>query len=361
MAKEQSIESKEQGEIHDSLSIRKVIYPILLGLGAVLYLVYRQFNVEDFLSIKWNGYTFGFLFISIVLYVIRHIAMSWRLKILSGHFFKWRKSIQLIFIWEFASAVSPTSLGGSAVALFLLAQERLSGAKTVALVLYSVIVDTFFFLITIPLLYIYWGDLGIRAANDTPALISTFRNTMWGLYAFMFVYGVFMLVGIFKPSIFSTIIRALARIPFLKRFKEGLFKTADELKITASEIRKEPFVYHLKIALLTFVAWLCRFLAIVVIIMAIVHNIEPSFYNFNLLFSRSELMHSIAQFFPTPGGAGFSEWAFYGFYKDFVPKGIGTIIALIWRIITYYPYLIIGVIIIPTWIRQVWIKRKRKV
>ena len=37
--------------------------------------------------------------------------------------FSWPKSMELIVLWEFASAVSPTSIGGSGVALFLLAQE----------------------------------------------------------------------------------------------------------------------------------------------------------------------------------------------------------------------------------------------
>ncbi len=359
MGQNPKISKNQQAQVHNDLNLNKVIYPILLGLGVVFYLVYRQFNLEDFLSIKWNLYTLAFLLIAILLYVIRHLVMSWRLKLLSGGFFDWKKSIELIFIWEFASAVSPTSLGGSAVALFLLAQEKLSGAKTVAVVLYSVIIDTFFFLVTIPLLYFFWGDLGLRSAAEEINVLTTFRTTMWSLYFFMFAYALFMLLGIIKPAIFSTIIRSIASIPFLKRFRRGLFKTANELKTTAAEIRKEPISYHIKITIATFVSWICRFMAIVFIIMAIVQTIEPTLYNFSLIYSRSELMHSIAQFFPTPGGAGFSEWAFGGFYKDYIPAGIATIIAVIWRFITYYPYLIFGVIIIPGWLRRVWVNRKK--
>lgn len=60
--------------------------------------------------------------------------------------FSWIKSMELIVIWEFASSVSPTHIGGSAVALFLLAQEKISGAKTVSVVLYSMVIDTIFLL-----------------------------------------------------------------------------------------------------------------------------------------------------------------------------------------------------------------------
>ncbi|NJN77591.1 MAG: hypothetical protein HC803_04080 [Saprospiraceae bacterium] len=48
-----------------------------------------------------------------------------RLHILTEGEFTWRKCFELIFIWEFSSAVTPTSVGGSAVALFVLSQEKL--------------------------------------------------------------------------------------------------------------------------------------------------------------------------------------------------------------------------------------------
>ena len=68
----------------------------------------------------------------------------------------------------------------------------------------------------------------------------------------------------------------------------------------------------------------------------------------------------ITQFTPTPGGSGVMELAFSGFFSDFVSKGIGSIGALLWRLITYYPYLIIGALIIPNWVRRVMRNRKQK-
>ena len=37
------------------------------------------------------------------------------------------------------------------------------------------------------------------------------------------------------------------------------------------------------------------------------------------------------------------ELLFSGFFSDFISQGIGSVGALLWRLITYYPYLIIGV------------------
>ena len=74
-----------------------------------------------------------------------------------SHYILWKKCIELIFIWEFSSAVSPTSVGGSAVAFFVLAQEKLSTAKTATIVLYTVVLDTIFFVGTLPILFAFFG------------------------------------------------------------------------------------------------------------------------------------------------------------------------------------------------------------
>ena len=51
----------------------------------------------------------------------------------------------IMFIWKFSSAVTPTSIGGSAVALVVLSQEKLSTAKTATIVVYTIILDGLYF------------------------------------------------------------------------------------------------------------------------------------------------------------------------------------------------------------------------
>jgi uncharacterized protein (TIRG00374 family) len=69
-------------------------------------------------------------------------------------------------------------------------------------------------------------------------------------------------------------------------------------------------------------------------------------------------MHVVTAFTPTPGGSGVAEYLFGGFYSDYISEGISSLAALIWRLITYYPYLIAGVIIVPIWFSDI-VKRKR--
>jgi hypothetical protein len=108
--------------------------------------LWQQFDPDTFATINWNQHTLYWISLAVLLLIIRHLAYATRLRILSEKTFSWRKCIELIFIWEFSSAVSPTSVGGTAVALFVIAQEKLSAAKTTTLVIYTAILDTIFFI-----------------------------------------------------------------------------------------------------------------------------------------------------------------------------------------------------------------------
>ena len=63
---------------------------------------------------------------------------------------------------------------------------------------------------------------------------------------------------------------------------------------------------------------------------------------------------------PTPGGSGGSEWIFAQYLGDLIDaapeikSSIAIVLAFIWRLISYYPYLIIGSVIFPSWIRMMF-------
>jgi hypothetical protein len=50
---------------------------------------------------------------------------------------------------------------------------------------------------------------------------------------------------------------------------------------------------------------------------------------------------------------------FGGLYSDIVPVGVALLIAIIWRLITYYSYLFAGVVVVPNWINKL-LSRRRK-
>jgi len=219
--------SKEQQEVLKSIRVSKIILPILIGIGVVLYLLWQQFDPVAFSKINWNGHTLFWIAASITLLIIRHIAYATRLRILSGGEFSWKKCIELVFIWEFSSAVSPTSVGGTATALFVLAQEKLSAAKTTTLVIYTAILDTLFFVGTLPILLAIFGPKIIR-----PNLFSWDHLDSWG-YAFIGAY------------VLKRILGWITSFKLLKRFNEKAVKLGKDIVLASKEMKNERWPFHI--------------------------------------------------------------------------------------------------------------------
>jgi uncharacterized protein (TIRG00374 family) len=70
-----------------------------------------------------------------------------------------------------------------------------------------------------------------------------------------------------------------------------------------------------------------------------------------MIFARQLVMWILMLVTPTPGGSGVAEFTFDIFLGDFIPiTGFAIALALLWRMITYYPYLLIGALMMPKWI-----------
>jgi uncharacterized membrane protein YbhN (UPF0104 family) len=77
--------------------------------------------------------------------------------------------------------------------------------------------------------------------------------------------------------------------------------------------------------------------------------------------SRQLMMWVIMLISPTPGGSGIAEFFFPIFLREFIAgstRDLTVIVALAWRMLTYYPYLIIGALVLPFWLRRVYLGRK---
>ncbi len=353
--------SVDQQEVLKSIQVSKIILPILIGIGVVIYLLYQQFDPVAFAKINWNQHTLFWVMLSVVLLIIRHIAYANRLRVLSNKEFSWRKCIELIFIWEFSSAVSPTSVGGSAVSLFVLAQEKLPAAKTTAIVIYTAILDTIFFIGTLPILFLFFGPQIIRPNLTDLNNLDGWGYTFFGAYILMASYGVLFFYGLFiNPNQLKRFFEWVTNFNFLKKYQKNATRIGTDIITASSEMKREKWPFHIAAFLSTATAWSCRFLLLNCLIIAIVDTTPTDFFTQGSLYARLETMFVIMAFSPTPGGAGFAEIVFGGFLSDYVPIGISLIIAFMWRGLTYYAYLFAGVIIVPNWLRKLLNKRKKK-
>lgn len=349
----------EQRNVLRSLRVSRMVLPILLGLGVVGFLLWKQLhaNPDSFNKIDWTAGTFGWIFLAFFLLVLRHLAFSLRMYILSQGHFSFRKCVELIFIFEFSLCVTPTTLGGSAVSLFVMTQEKLSAARTATIVIYKVVLDTIFFIGTLPLLYLLSGSQMIRPGMADFWDLDWRARIFYISYIVMACYGSFLFYGLFiNPNLIKKVLTGFASLPLLKRWKEGAERLGTEVVLASQEMKQLRWKQHVWAFVCTFTAWTCKFFLISCLIYGIA-DIELGFIRELLLYSRLETMFVIMAFSPSPGGAGFAEATFYPFLLDFIPdKGIAIVIAFVWRLMSYYAYLAAGAVIVPNWIRKVFLK-----
>ena len=351
----------EQKSVLHSLRASRMVIPVLLGLGAVVWLALRHFDFSKLKDIDYNFETFSWIALASGLLMLRHLAFSTRMWILAQGHFSFRKCVELIFIFEFSLCVTPTTVGGSAVSLFVLTQEKLSAARTTTIVLYKVVLDTLFFVGTFPILFLLCGAQVIR-----PGMKSLFDGN-WESRLFFFSYlgmvgyGLMLFYGLFiRPTLIKSILVGFTKLPFLKRFRDRAEKLGSEIILASIELKNISWTQHVAAFVATWVAWTCKFL----LISCIIYGIDAPELTYGrelLLYARLQAMFIIMAFSPTPGGAGFAETLFYPFLKDFISGvEIATVIALIWRLMSYYSYLAFGAMIIPNWIRKVFIANMKK-
>ncbi len=332
----------------------RIIVPILLGVAVVLYLFWRQFDPQEFARIEWTARLGWWLLAAVVLAVVRHVAYALRLKVLTHGELAFGQCIRLVFFWEFASAVSPTSVGGSAVAFFILNREKLSMAKATAVVLYTVVLDSLFLLLSLPIFYLMIGP-GIMRPGAT-----TFVETgAWGVYftiayAAMLGYSGLFFYGIFiGPQRVKRFLGVITSWRLLRRFRRRVITLGNEFVLASGALRRESLWFHLEAFGYTIAAWAPRFLLLSAIIIAFVPELPLDFFTQLELYARLKTMFFIIAFSPTPGGAGLIELLFGSFLADYVHSGtLSTVIATVWRGLSYYVYLFAGALLIPGWLRK---------
>jgi len=332
---------------------KRVIIPVVIGLGVVAFLVFRNFDPKPFYDIHWTYYSSLFIFCALLLMVTRDVAYMYRIRLLTDKQLSWRKSFDVIMLWEFASSVTPSVVGGSAAALYIVTKEGISAGRSTAIVMVTALLDELFYITMVPIMFILVGAHKLFTSEGS----YLFMNTQMGMqgvffigYAFIVVLTIIISYGVFiKPRGFKWILLRIFRIPFLRKWRHQAGEAGDDIITTSKEMRGKPFIFWARAYLATFFSWTARFWVVNFLIL----SITPVGQHF-LIYARQLVMWVILLISPTPGSSGVAEFLFSDFLGDFIPFGLVAALALLWRLVSYYPYIIIGAFVLPNWIKRVY-------
>ena len=101
----------------DRIKPRRMIYPILIGLGVVGYMFWDSFDPAIFDVVEFTEQAVIWISVAILFMVIRDLGYIIRLRILTDNDLSWRQSFRVIMLWEFTSAITPSVIGGTSLAI----------------------------------------------------------------------------------------------------------------------------------------------------------------------------------------------------------------------------------------------------
>jgi len=301
------------------------------------------------LKITWQNIIFIFLAISMM--VFRDVGYMWRFRVLADNTVTWLQSFRVIMLWEFTSAITPSAVGGTSVAVLYVTKEGISVGRSTAIVLLTSFLDELYFVLMVPmvLIFVSASDLFSIAGREAYSFTNEFFYFASIGYSLILIYTIALGYGMFfNPKGLKWILVKIFHLPILKRWIAGAEKAGDDMIVCSQEFRNKSISFWFKAIFSTFLSWTGRYWIVNFLLLSFI-VVGDHF----LIFARQLVMWIMMLVSPTPGGSGFSEFIFKQYLGEFItPISLAIVLALIWRLITYYPYLIVGAIILPRWLKK---------
>ena len=335
-------------DVKSLLKPKKIFIPIILGMSVASWLLYINFDKESFSFLVWSASALFWIFISFVMMAIRDLAYMYRIIILTDKKLTWKQSFNVIMLWEFSSAVSPSVVGGVAPAVYFLYKEGINVGKSTSIALTSILLDELFFVFMVPLLFFSVGSENIFPVGNSSISLFASGYFVIFIYTFALAYAIFI-----NPKLIKKLLSYIFLLPVIKRYRMAARKSGNQLINASTDLKGKNLQFWIKAFFATFIAWTARYWVVNFMFLAFFAN-RIDLFDHLLIYARQLIMWLIMLISPTPGASGVSEYIFKGFLSDIIPNSSWAVpLAMLWRLISYYPYLFIGAFILPRWIKKV--------
>lgn len=343
------------------VSTWKILIPTLLGVGVIIYMFSKDLlgeenaaQLEELKNISITWHTVFWFLIALLLMVGRDLGFTIRYRYLTEKMLSWKQSLKITLLAEFGTAVTPSSVGGSSMAVLFLSKENIPVGRSTAMVFVTMLLDEMFFVVAFPLLLLFVpvDTLFPEITTVEMGVITLFIAA----YIIKVIICICLIIGLFfKPQAIRWLLIKIFRLPFLRRWYRGAVKAGDDLIISAREIRGKSFSYWWPIIMATILSWSSRFLVVNALFMAFF-----SVSDHMLIFARQFVMWVLMILSFTPGASGLSELIFKNYLSALIPiSGLVPVIIVLWRLLSYYNYLFIGAILVPRWASKAFKKTEK--
>ncbi|GAB3541308.1 lysylphosphatidylglycerol synthase transmembrane domain-containing protein [Pontibacter brevis] len=332
-----------------SFSPVKILIPVVLGLAATAWLFIRDDKVSELKGLAQANV--WWLVAALLVLVVRDAGYMYRIRSLTDKFLTWRNSIDVIMLWEFASAITPSVVGGTTIATIILNKEGIPLGKSLAYVMLTAVLDNMFFIVAAPIALLLTQGQVFPTFNLEPSDVAKLQSAFYISYSLIAVYTFAMIYALFvKPRAFKWLLLKITSARFLRKWRVNAFQHGNEIVWASEQLKGKGFNYWARAIISTIFVWSARYFLLNCLIAAFT---DVTFSEHMLIISRNLIFWIVMLIAITPGGAGIVEMAFPSFFGIFL-GAFSSIVVVLYRLITYYPYLVLGSIFLPRWIAKVF-------
>lgn len=337
-----------------TFALWKILLPVAIGIAVVVFMFLNDAKSQDIAGqlrgISFTPYVIACILLGFIFMFGRDFGLSWRFRLLTDSDLRWKQAFKVTYLVEFTSAITPSAVGGSTLGMLYLNREGIEIGRATTLMLTTLFFDELFLVVIAPLMVLFTsaGDIfNIGSSSFSLGLELTF----WLIYGVIALWTLILFLGIIVwPHAIRLFLVKLFSLPLLRRWQTKIEDMGSNIVQTSAVLRRKPFMFWVKGFAATMLTWFSRYLVVNAIFLAFVPSADPHQW---LILARQLVVWVLLMVSPTPGGAGLSEWLFTEVYGTLIPSAaLALFMAICWRLISYYVYLVIGTCIIPKWFRD---------
>ena len=334
---------------------------VLVSAAVIGWSVWQGASWKSLSALSLNGSWLG---VALGCVLLRDVGYVIRLMILARGELTLKRATSSILLWELASALTPSVVGGSAVASFILHRNGLSWGRSLATVMSTALLDELYFLLTVPLVAFAVGWSAFLP-ETAPWLEHSVLTIFIGGYAFMFILAALLSSALFwAPNRARQGLISFFHLRLFRRWSDAGRRLAGDLRQASIDLKTMSLGHWLIASGATAISWTARFMTLNALFMAMVSTLLSNSVGLSQfdIWARQLSMWTVMMVSPTPGSSGLAELALPTFMSGVIPMSLTATawaaLVLMWRYLTYHLYVLVGGALMPVWLAQTTSRKK---
>lgn len=352
--------SKRQNNLKKAITILFIVFVV----GVLAFTAYNDFFARGDKGLTWEQImgviNYGWIYLLCALlalvfcYLFKGLKLSVICKPLTGKF-HFKTCLETATIGHYYNSVTPLAVGGQPFEIYHLSKHGIHGGVASSLPIATYVLNQFAFVIAglVFVIMFKFNALGITPtlANAFPPAFEVLAFIGLGLCMLMpLLVIVFSLMPKFGSKVVYFVMHIGGKLRIVKDPKGTSYKTVKNLIHNAQCLKK---IFKTPIA-----ALLCFFMSFIehlanasIAYFSLKAFGFPTFVNpvsplmeFVQVIQLVFMLNCAISFVPTPGNAGAADLSFYLLFQVGLGAGFAFPAMTVWRVISFYSYIIIGFI-----------------